>query len=73
MAEIVNDIRTFANCGHRTEEILPNDAFCGPGFKIGMTTDPGLLDWSECGYDKCSPESCEANLSGGTCPMKFPY
>lgn len=68
----ISDINTFANCPYRDEEILPNDSFCGPAFKIGMTTDPGLLDWSDCSHTSCPHTNCETNLREGKCPMGFP-
>jgi hypothetical protein len=70
--EIHDGIYTFADCGFRKEEIESNNAYDRAGI-IGITTDPGLLDWSGCDYPNMKISCCQCNLEMGICPKKFPY
>lgn len=69
----VGEIQTFANCPYRTEEILSNTGWKGIIIKCDVTTDPGILDFSKCGYDEHNPSACQSCLADGTCPMHFGY
>lgn len=63
-------INTFADCKYRKEEILSPIIF---GMSLGwITTDPGLLDWSECTHPTATTKLCEMNCEGcGICPEGF--
>jgi hypothetical protein len=63
----MSDIYTFVDCPDRKEEIItPNDFL--PLHLV--TTDPLLLDWSECTFKK-NGGCCVNRISEGNCPRGY--